>query len=333
MNLNIIKNKNPHEILDKISLRNVHMENVYKKTIPFVFNNVTYSFDCFIPNDDKNFLSIIYLNNEKNIISLTNSYNYDENFESIQIKNIDMDKKEYCIELLEKKISGSEKLELWINFIQNNNICNLPSMPETNCKKLGGIIKLIFNFLAYIEYNGNIFLEDHSQINTQFTLLPRLLNNNGSIYSKYGFMPFYKEHTDKEQNDELINEIRDTIITINNTEPYYKYLPIEIIKNFEKIELKNLIPYISNPNNDTIGKQNTQVFINLPKKIKDKFELIKKPYYKMINTNYRNFLNCEPEIQKEKQSGGYHYYKHKYNKYKLKYMKIKNLIEERHLEK
>lgn len=301
----------PPDSVNNITLRNDEYVNVYHKTIPINFDSKEYKFECYVYKDKDNIiLTSIYLNNEKNPIIDFDEWNHQP------IVNIYP--KKYCIEILGKKDN-----ELWINFIQKKVECMLPDIRGTNCMGLGGILKLIFTFLDKIGYVGNIYLEDESQILGQPTLIPRLLLCKDSIYSRYGFKPD-RSTSDMTNHHLLLDELQHTQINISPISKIYKLMPPEIISlQNNTMSLFNLAKIFSNPTSKEEADRNNEFFVNLDKEIKEKINTLKRYYTKMINTNYKLYMECD--IMK---GGGKENikdylldeYKRKYHKYKHKYI-------------
>lgn len=302
------------DVIEQIDLRNTTYKNIKHKQIPFHFEGIDYKFECYIL-DVTNKQAIIYLNNINTIIEDTYTYDTGDELSKIDVTTPKM----YCIELLQKYPSN----ELWINFIQNKHDCRLPNRPGTLCKGLGGIIKLIFNFLNLLSFKGNIFLEDDSQIFGQSTLIPRLLTYYDSIYSKYGFEIILTPEGKKEHFD-LRESLCHTQIPISSALLIYTFLPEEV-KAFENktMSLYDLCYYLKSPKSLVDGTRNNDFYTNLPQEVKTKILQLKKYYSKMINSNYTSYLDCNSVL-----AGGnkneISILEHKYIKYKTKYMKTQN---------
>lgn len=290
-------------------LRGNQYIDVYHKTIPINFYGITYNFECYVTpvTYDTDPSSIVLLDNIESIYDI--EYDYSTGVE-IEMKQVDVTRKRYCIELLDKH--G----ELWINFIQNKQIdCRLPNIQNTNCKGLGGILKLIFNFLDHINYNGPIYLEDDSQINGHKTIMARLLSGGNSVYGAYGFVP---SQLNSDYNERYLR-LMETEIEINHNKPYYQYLN-EDQKLLQTIKLSNLAESMKRIDSVATGERYTKIFVNLDAGIKSEIDYVCRPYRKMINENYRNYLNCDVQ-----HGGGI--YKQKYEKYALKIKQLKNKCE------
>lgn len=292
-----------------ITLRGTHYIGVNYKNIPVNFLGILYNFECFkmSPEHGSDFSSIVLLNNITSIHK--QEHDYDETGNEIQRNLIDVTDKKYCIELLEKHD------ELWINFIQNKQAdCRLPNMEHTNCVGLGGILKLIFHFLTTIDYDRNIYLHDDSEILGYKTLKSRLLSGGDSIYATYGFVP---SNLSADYHERLSN-LKEKIIVITPEKPFYKFLKEEH-KTLTEIKLKDLASTIKKISNEEEGKQYTSILMNLDSDIKSEIEYVCNPYNKMVNTHYKDYLDCD------EQHGG-NPYKQKYYKYSKKINQLlKNL--------
>ena len=299
--------------IEQIDLRNIIYKDVKYKQIPFTFKGIDYKFECYI-FDETNKQAIIYLNNINSIITDGYSHENGEELYKIDVTTPKM----YCIELLQKYPLN----ELWINFIQNKPDCRLPNIQGTLCKGLGGIIKLIFNFLNLLGFKGNIFLEDDSQIFGQATLIPRILTYYDSIYAKYGFELILTPQEKKEYFN-LRESLCHTQIPISNTLLIHTFLPEEV-KAFENktMSLYDLCYYLKSPKSSAEGIRNNNFYVNLPQEVKAKILQLKKYYSKMKNSNYIDYLNCNSVLVggNKKELG---ILEHKYIKYKTKYMKTK----------
>ena len=190
----------------------------------------------------------LYLNNiqeDKNIVSIYTDSQWNENYTDMIETNyfaIEMQSiKKYCIELMEKYNNKTDRVELWINYIQNCSWCRLPNIPETTCLGLGGIFGLLHSLLSQIEYVGDIYLEDDSQFLASCTIpgqgLPtvplRLLGAKKSIYELYGFVPV-DQFDNPVSYEKLVDEIKDTVVNWNLNGLELTATPAFLVKNYFK---------------------------------------------------------------------------------------------------
>lgn len=168
---------------------------------------------------------------------------------------------------------------------------------------------ILYTFLREFNYNGDINLQDVSEINDIPTLLIRLLRNEGSIYSRFGF----NFRTNK--NDNIIRIIHNfnlpfSTYTINyyinnffskkelynnNTKQLLKYIKNYIIKSYD---IDNIIEQYTIILNDIIANK---AYVNLIKYITNVFSIFKKfrsniSYntkinYNITHTKYNKHLN------------------------------------------
>jgi hypothetical protein len=283
-----------------IVLRGTYYENAKKMDYYVTFGSGTYKFICFITNDTGiAFLDNIRPNNREIV-------EYKREFIGNKPKHtlvIDVESKFYCIEILDKK--KDNKLLTYINFIQNKNYCDVPN-EGIYCKNLDGLIKLSLVFLKSIGFVGPLYLDDDSQFNLGEnivieTLIPRLLLNKGSIYSKYGFKPTRISE----------NEIRETVEKIS-----------EIKINGKEIS-KEIKEHIDNRGNFKPSMSNFIKNIRENKDARSYYHKLKSAFNDMVLNDIRTYpIECSSISEKK----GTLNYKNKYMKYKKKYLLMKKYL-------
>ncbi len=144
----------------------------------------------------------------------------------------------YCLQVTP---SYEDKDIAYIDMIYGNNVCKNPDIYKL-CKNLDYIFSALYQLLNYIKYDNIITLIDASEIYPEGSKssslhLFRILHDNESIYTKYGFK--YDDKTDiikslnklkKDSSDEykLLKNFsslnKEYIETLNNISLYNKSL-------------------------------------------------------------------------------------------------------------
>lgn len=256
----------------------------------------------------------LYLENMEYTITGPGEYNTEDYL--LPYWDISADPKKYCIELIDKV--KNNKKEIWINFIQQCSMCNLPSTQK--CKGLGGIFGLIHSILTTNKISGSIYLEDDSQYLATCwdpnqpakigvpTFLNRLLLGKKTIYEDYSFYPVddygniltYTPYVTEISNKKILyNQTEMTIgnvmqtyfqrLTLENREAYEKLLKIirddiELKKSFYGIRM-----IISRMKNDDINslKQHCEMTGGSTMKYYNKYKKYKLKYLNLIGSNHQ----------------------------------------------
>lgn len=290
-------------------------DKIYKITHRFA--GLDYVFFAIIPQVGE---CCIYLENMLVDNTIASEGQFNEVDYSTVYWTISASPKKYCIELLDEIRNGRN--EIWISFIQQCQICNLPSTAK--CKGLGGIFGLIHSLLTSYNISGSIYLEDDSQYLATCwekgrepafgvsTFLNRLLLGKKTIYEEYSFYPVDEDNRPLNYNP-MVKVINDTQIMWNN-----------------KV---NTIGNIMNEYFTRITPENKESYEALLKIIRDDERLnsiyfaIRKIIARMKNDNIDTLKkNCSlvgGMYNTSNASNASNYY-NKYKKYKMKYMKLTN---------
>lgn len=223
--------------------------------------------------------------------------------------------------------SGSK--ELWLKWIRNLEECNLPIIP--GCQPgLDSIIRIIFRLLINgFNYTGNLYLEDSANINNVKYLIPSLMKNGKSLYSKYGAVPVKPRGNGE-----------DDIIDISE--------PLQVLSNIS-VEFEGqtrsfkewVVELFFGPSYRT-DKSKYQAFYSQSTKtipqINDITRKLDKVFERMriSNNDMNKFINCQTagnfkgsdlsDINSTYGTNLGNIYHNKYLKYKYKYLNIKNSL-------
>jgi len=253
------------------------------------FDGTNYMFivAMYYDDDSKKHLCNLYLNNTANNIISIRSENYahakEKKYYAIEPELI----KKYCIELMEKYNKKTDKVELWINYIQNCSWCRLLNIPNNTCYGLGGIFGLLYSVLSKIDYDGDVYLEDDSQFLANCNVvgqgLPsiplRLLGGKKSIYESYGFVPV-NDNDIRVSYNEFVNDIINNLFIWNFGYGEIEATPYEIVQSYFKNNIKEKDRYDYDVFVQTLYK-----FNHSAKKIGPMYK-IRKILERMICTNY-----------------------------------------------
>lgn len=232
---------------------------------------------------------------------------------------IDSDIRKYCIHLKDDANKGNQINKVWVSQINKKQGCNFPNIANTTCTGLGSIMKLIYNFLYHIHFEGHLLLTDASVIDGKETPIPRLLAGQKSIYFKFGFDYQFENLEEKEKYAVLVQNIQNKVVSDEyivqkfNTNPIIM-AKIEEIKKQKDITVKDISKLLIDKNINTdisdnyndfykdFGKYHSDRYLNIGKELLDIIQFFY--WIPLVNTNYVIYENCD-------QIGGF-------NKYSMK---------------